>query len=178
MIHTFFYFLFFIPKFRSYYSEEIFKIILSNDINNLDSHSYKFNTKGARLVINPDSQFSIMPIQLATIIEKGFNTYYNSIYDSLHENGNGYYNLKTPIFFEENFPSINIILKKYGIFIPNKYFFEAKEVYYDFIFLISLNMENGDIIIGKDLIDLMQIEIINENEFKINNEEFKIKLND
>ena len=178
IFHIFFYFLFFIPKFQSYYSEQIFKIIISDDINQTEKLVYKFSTKGTRLIINPDSDYSIMPIQIAIILEKGFTTYYNSIYDSLYENQTDYYNLRTPIFFEENFPSINIILKTQGIFIPNKYFFVPKEQWYDFIFLIGLNMENGDIIIGKDLIDLMQIEIINENEFKINNEEFIVKLND
>ena len=88
---------------------------------------------------------------------------------------NGYLKLKSIFSDKFAFPAVNLILKNYGITFSTNYLFtKTDNKVYEFLFLLHKDAEN--LIIGKDLIELMDINF--ENGVEIRNKDFVIKLNE
>ena len=154
---------------------EVFNIIMNDNITQMEKTSYKYAPKGILLTFDPNSNISSIPPQIEFEILNGFYTVIEGSDPYTKDLGNGYEALISHVYIDYCFPAVNFILEDKAITIPSKYLFKDKG-YFEFIFLIK---ENQDfIIIGKDLIDLMDIEFINDNDFYIKNKEFSIRIRD
>ena len=154
---------------------EVFNIIMNDNITRMDKTSYKFNPKGILLTFDPYSNVSSIPPQIEMEIKNGFYTVLEGSDPYEKDLGNGYEALISHVYIDYCFPAVNFILANQAITIPSKYLFKNKG-YFEFIFLIKKDQDK--IIIGKDLIDLMKIEFINDNDFYIKNKDFVIKIKD
>ena len=154
---------------------EVFNIIMNDNITCMDKTSYKFNPKGILLTFDPYSNVSSIPPQIEMEIKNGFYTVIEGSDPYEKDLGNGYEALISHVYIDYCFPAVNFILANQAITIPSKYLFKNKG-YFEFIFLIKKDQDK--IIIGKDLIDLMKIEFINDNDFYIKNKDFVIKIKD
>ena len=154
---------------------EVFNIVMNDNITRMDRTSYKFSPKGVLLTFDPYSNISSIPPQIEMEIKNGFYTVIEGSDPYEKDLENGYQALISHVYIDYCFPAVNFILADQAITIPSKYLFKNKG-YFEFIFLIKKNQDK--IIIGKDLMDLMKIELINDNEFYIHNREFIIKLKD
>ena len=155
---------------------QVHRIIMNDNITDMEKTSYQFSHKGMILTFDPSLNYSLIPIQIENEIKNGFYTIveYSEPYEK--DMGNGFQALITHIYDPICFSAINFILDDKGIRIPKEYFFRKKDVY-EFIFLMKENQDK--IIFGKDLIDLMEIEFINNNnDFIIHNKDFVINLID
>ena len=165
-----------IHKISTLYFEEIHEIIIANDINNIESYRYYFKTKGIKLVFDLNSTINVIPAKIKTeLYENGLNVSnpYNEPF--IVPIDNGYSKLRSMVCNDNMFPALNLIFKNWGITFPTNYLFpKIGNKLYEFIFLIHKDVE--DIIIGKDLIELMDIDF--EKGFEIKNKDFIIKLND
>ena len=161
----------------SLYSEKIHKIIIANDINNnTKSYRYSFKTKGIQLIFDPNSDINLIPAKIKTeFIENGFQVSSPSDVPYEVQIDNGYVKINSILCDNYTFPSVNLILNNYGITFPTHYLFkESDGDLYEFVFLSHKDAEN--IIIGKELIELMDIHF--ENGIEIRNKDFIIKFND
>ena len=154
---------------------EVFSIIMNDNITRMDRTSHKFSPKGILLTFDPYSNVSSIPPQIEFEIKNGFYTVIEGSDPYEKEIGNGYQALITHIYIDYCFPALNFILAEQAITIPSKYLFKNKG-YFEFIFLIKEDQDK--IIIGKDLMDLMRIEFVNDKDFFIHNKEFVIKIKD
>ena len=154
---------------------EVYKIIMNDNITRMDRTSYKFVPKGVLLTFDPNSNISSIPSQIEFEIKNGFYTVIEGSDPYEKDLGNGYQALITHVYMDFCFPAVNFILDKKAITIPSKYLFKNKG-YFEFIFLIKEGQDR--IIIGKDLIDLMGVEFLNEREFVIKNKEFVVTIKD
>ncbi len=154
---------------------EVFNIIINDNITRMDRTSHKFSPKGILLTFDPYSNVSSIPPQIEFEIKNGFYTVIEGSDPYEKEIGNGYQALITHIYIDYCFPALNFILAEQAITIPSKYLFKNKG-YFEFIFLIKEDQDK--IIIGKDLMDLMRIEFVNDKDFFIHNKEFVIKIKD
>ena len=154
----------------------IYKLLIAGDLNNFRSselYNFCYETKGVGLIFNNNSDISVMPKQIFNFINRYYDLTYNSLIGHIKIMPNGYYQY---ILIESNRPpeTIHFILKDIGITFPLKELFFSKEdeedlVYY-FRFLSKDDQEN--IIIGKDLIELMDIKFIDNDNFIINNKDY------
>ena len=154
---------------------EVYNIIMNDNITRMDRTSYKFVPKGILLTFDPYSNISSIPPQIEFEIKNGFYTVIEGSDPYEKDLGNGYQALISHVYVDFCFPAVNFILAKKAITIPSKYLFKKKG-YFEFIFLIKEGQDK--IIIGKDLMDLMGVEFINEKEFFIKNKEFIITIED
>ena len=154
---------------------EVFIIVMNDNITNTEKSSYIYKTKGLILTFDPYSNISSIPLQILIEIKNGFHTIYEGTETYEKDLKNGYQALISHVYDEVRFPAVNFILSDRSITIPSKYLFKNKGVF-EFVFLI--NEKQDKIIIGKDLIDLMNVEFINDNEFFIHNRDFVIKIKD
>ena len=88
--------LIFILFFRISFSQNsiipIYKLLITRDINNFktsDSSNYYYNTKGVGLVFNNNSDISIMPMHIFSIIYNYYQMTYEPI-DKIETLSNGY----------------------------------------------------------------------------------------
>ena len=165
-----------IKKILSLPKYEVHRIILNDDINNMEKTSYQFFHKGMILTFDPNLNYSLIPLQIENEMKNGFYSIveFSDPYEIDVDNGNKA--LITHIYDPVCFSAINFILDDKGIKIPNEFLFKKKNNVYEFIFLMKENQNK--IIFGKDLIDLMKIEFIDDNKFIIKNKTFEISLND
>jgi len=154
---------------------EVFIIVMNDNITQMDKASYYFRTKSLILTFDPYSNISSIPLLIHNEIKQGFYTIYPGTEPYEKDLKNGYQAFISHHYDEYCFPAVNFILSDRSITIPSKYLFKKKGVF-EFVFLINENQDK--IIIGKDLIDLMNVEFINDNEFYIHNKEFVIKIKD
>ena len=155
---------------------QVHRIIMNDNLTDMEKASYQFYHKGMILTFDPNLNYSIIPLQIENEIKNGFYTIieYSEPYEK--DIGNGLQVLITHVFNPICFPSINIILQDRAIKIPTDFLFKKKDVY-EFIFLIKENQDK--IVFGKDLINLMNIKFINnKNEFVIHNKTFEVIIND
>ena len=159
----------------------LYKLIITKDINKfkLDSkykHFY-FEARGVGIIFDNSSDISLIPMQIFYEIYKFYEVAHDEFLQKIEllSNGNSQYiiieSLKPP-------ETIHFILKDIGIKIPyNELFFSNKEeedfVYY---FRFFSNEEQENIIIGKDLIELMNITFVDNNNFVINNKDYIAKI--
>ena len=159
----------------SFPSYQVHRIILNNNITDMEKASYQFYHKGMILTFDPSLNHSLIPLQIENEIKNGFYTIVEFSEPYERDIGNGYQVLLTHIFNPICFPAINFILDDRAIIIPTEFLFRKKDVY-EFVFLMKENQDR--IVFGKDLIELMDIKFISDNDFVINNKTFEIKIID
>ena len=153
------------------------KLIITQNIKDfkLDDrakNNYLEETKGVGIIFNNDSEISIMPKQIFHYIYKFYEIVHDEIF-KIESLSNGY---KQLLLIESNRPNekVHLILEDIGITFPMKYLFIDKEEEEDFVYFFRFltNEEQENIIIGKDLIELMNITFIDNNKLIIDNREF------
>ena len=156
----------------------LYKIVITEDLNNFkikESHNYCYNTKGVGIIFNNNYNISVMPKHIFNDIIKYYQLTYDFI-DKFEISKNGYTQY---LIFETSRPyeTIHFILKDMGITFPlNQLFFtkeEEEDIVYFFKFLTKEDQEN--IIIGKDLIELMNVTFV-DNNIVINNKDYISKI--
>ena len=162
----------FINKIISLPIYEVHRIIMNDNINKMEKTSYQFSHKGMILTFDPNLNYSLIPFQIENEMKNGFYSIVEFSDPYEMDLGNGFQALVTHIYDPVCFSAINFILENKGIKIPNEFLFKKKNNIYEFIFLMKENQDK--IVFGKDLIDLMNIEFINDNEFIIHNKTFEI----
>ena len=153
----------------------LYKVLIAGDINKFkekEKYNICIKPKGVGIIFNKTSEVSIMPEQLFSEI----TSYYRIVYDLIDKveptkNGCNLYLIIECLRPDE---TIHFILRDMGITIPLKTLFydndEDEGMVYYFRFLTRKDQEN--IIIGKDLIDLMDITFVDNTNFIINNKSF------
>ena len=157
----------------SYPLYEVHRIIMNDNLSDMEKSSYQFFHKGMILAFDPSLNYSLIPLQIENEIKNGFYTIVEFSEPYEKDIGNGFQVLITHIFNPICFPAVNFILDDRAIIIPTKFLFRKKDVY-EFVFLMKENQDK--IVFGKDLIDLMNIEFIN-NGFVIHNKTFEYMIN-
>ena len=161
----------------------LYKLIITKDINkfkleNKFKHFY-FETKGVGIIFDNNSDISFIPKQIFYEIYKFYEKAHEEFIQKIEllSNGNSQY-----ILIESLKPceTIHLILKDYGITIPSKELFFSKENEEDFVYYFRFytNEEQENIVIGKDLIELMNITFKDNNNFIINNKDYKSQIED
>ena len=141
--------------------------------------NYLEETKGVGIIFKNDSEISIMPKHLFNNTIKFYEIAHYDIIYKIESLSNGYEQL---LLIESLAPyeRIHLILEDIGITFPIKYLFysleEEEDFVYFFRFLTKDDQEN--IIIGKDLIELMNITFLGNNKFVINNKDFISEVED
>ena len=161
----------------------IYKLIITSNLNHINVTTlqnyinYSLNTKGVGIKFDSNSDINIIPYHLFNQLKKIIEIYIDG-YLFMRDKGNHYKELYL-IGYMDNIISFHFITENVGITIPNNILFPfnisdiGKS---SFAFLSQENQEN--IIIGKNLMDLMKIEFNNKNDFIIKNDEFISKVND
>ena len=161
----------------------IYKLIITSNLNhvnvtNLRNYiNYSLNTKGIGIKFDYNSEINIIPYHLFNQLRKIILIYTDGNL-FVKDKGNNYQELLL-IGYIDNIISFHFITENIGITIPNNVLFPfnisdiGKST---FTFLTKENQEN--IIIGKNLMDLMKIEFNDKNAFIIKNDEFISKVND
>ena len=161
----------------------VYKIILTEKIDNIYSSSNQIfncfiNIKGVGIKFDLNSEINIIPMHLMETIYHFYRDFYSNFYYFETRAKNEYTELIISDY-SESLEIIHFILEDRGIVIPiNELFIldkESKRFTYRF-----LGKEDEDnIIIGKDLIDAMDIKFEDNNKnYIIGNEEFVIKVKD
>ena len=161
----------------------IYKLIITSNLNHVnvtnlrDYINYSLNTKGVGIKFDYNSEINIIPYHLFNQLRKIIVVYTDG-YLFVKDKENNYQELLL-IGYIDNIISIHFITENIGITIPNNVLFPfnisdiGKST---FTFLTKENQEN--IIIGRNLMDLMKIEFNDLNDFIIKNDEFISKVND
>ena len=156
----------------------LYKIIITEDINKFKSKTsnYYYESKGIGIIFNNNSDISLIPMN----IFKDIFTFYHLTEDPIDKIENLPNGYKQYIIIDSIRPkeTIHFILKDFGITFPIKELFYSKEeeeenIYY-FRFLSKDEQEN--IIIGKDLIKLMNVTFFENGNYIINNIEYLSKI--
>ena len=156
----------------------VYKIMIAKDINQLDKNPYlnwNLDSKGHGIIFNKKSEKSYIPMNLFERIK-----IFYQIYDDMLQQTKIYENKTRELVvyanLERGYEDIHFALEFIGISIPLKYLFVEKgeklgeKQKYGLRFLTRENLEH--IIFGKDLIDIMDIQIKDENNISIGNSEF------
>ena len=161
------------------------KIILTDDRNNLNFLKHEkeeMMSIGYGLLFNDTLNISLIPMQLFNNIIKSFKTKSSHIV-KIHPNKTEELFLYTDDY--SDLLTFHFILENIGITIPFEHLFlftgihqidDETQKMYSYRFKSVANQEN--IIIGRDLIEIMGIEFENERNLVITNKEFVSILND
>ena len=161
--------------------KQLYKIIITDDINKIKTkelYGYYYNTKGVGLIFDSSYDVSIFPKQIFYNIYRYYHDVYDFI-DQIQTIKNGYEQF---IIIESlrPFETIHFIFEDMGITIPTKVLFyeseEEEDLIFFFRFLTKEDQEN--IIIGKDLIELMNVTFLDSNNIVINNKDYISKIDD
>ena len=151
----------------------IYKMALSPNLNKLyENPNYNLiinDIKGVGLIFDTNSEISFLPMNLMKYIEIYYEHFEETLTD-YYPKENNYLELILYYYYGGN-ELIHFIFEKSGISIPIKEILIYEENFQRFKFLTGESQDN--IIIGKDLIELMDIDVIN---LKINNEKYITKL--
>ena len=159
----------------------VYKVILSQNINNLDNsinmnYNFKINTKGIGIVFDYNSDISFIPFPLFREIYRFYlDMYYKYLYFDT-KTKEDYFMLRLS-GKREILDPIHFILKDRGIRIPINFLFKKGDDIDDYTYIPMVKEGEENIIIGKDLISVMDIEF-KDNDLIIHNEDFVIKLNE
>jgi len=166
---------------------EIYNYIITNNINHTNVTSeediiskryyyYTLNTKGVGLVLDYNSEKNFIPYFLLRQIKRILGFKISECYSYFNKTEEGYEELIIYSFKNKTI-SFHMITQNFGITIPNEILFpnvESKNGINRFLFYSEKDKEN--IIFGKNLIDLMNIQIKSNGEFIINNSDFLTKI--
>ena len=137
---------------------------------------FSLATKGVGIIFDYNSEINLIPSHLFRQIKRIMDLSIMDIYSIITKKNEIYEELI--IFGEINdIISYHYITERIGITIPIDYLFNRTGFEkFSFIFLTQENQEN--IVIGKNLIDLMKIEFNENGDFIINNKEFITDIKD
>jgi hypothetical protein len=162
------------------------KILITDDVKTLSISrisKYNLNSVGFGIKFDNTSNVSYVPYNLFRDIAYTFKFIEDSNPTIKKMNGIQELTVKTNYFY--GFEIIHFILENIGITIPLKYYFIKKETRkdnddeeqeYGMVFLTKEDQEY--IIFGKNLIEPMNMEFKDENNFIIYNDEFISKLDE
>ena len=159
----------------------VFKIILSENIDDIYSNSNQIfnlfiNIKGVGIKFDLNSERNIMPNHLIETIYQFYKDHYSNFYYFVKTTKNEYTEL---VISDEcqRLEIIHLILEDRGIVIPLNELFTLNKESNRFIYRFLGKEDEENIIIGKDLINTMDIQFI-DNNYIIGNEDFIIKVGD
>ena len=162
---------------------EVYKVILSQNINDKGTKSIQLyniylimNLKGLALTFDNDLEISLMPINLFQQISKFYMETYQStcFFQTKMRDSDGY---ELTLDGEcRDLETVHYILKDKGISIPINELFKKNgdNQYYSFAFVGKDNIDK--IVFGKNLIEKMDIEFIDNHNYLIHNEDFITKI--
>ena len=154
----------------------VYKIALSRNLSEL----YKNNIynliindlKGVGLIFNPDSDINLIPYNIMIYIQLYYN-HFEEVIPEFEISEDGYSELILNYYYG-GIESINFIFENIGLSIPMKDLFINKEEIKVFKFKTNEFQEN--IIIGKELIEFLGIELKGGKDFIINNNNYISKI--
>ena len=150
----------------------LYKIALSTNISQVhtyDSNNLIFNDlKGIGLIFDTDSEFSLMPKILMKKIEHYYE-HHEKVAPDFYPKGNDFFELWLYGYYGGP-ESLHFIFENYGISIPMNELINEIELINRIIFLT--NDEQEYIVIGKELIKLMDIEVRDKKNVIINNKKY------
>ena len=162
------------------------KILITDDVKTLSISrisKYNLNSVGFGIKFDNTSNVSYVPYNLFRDIAYTFKFIEDSNPTIKKMNGTQELTIKTNYFY--GFEIIHFVLENIGITIPLKYYLIKKETRkdnddeeqeYGMVFLTKEDQEY--IIFGKNLIEPMNMEFKDENNFIIHNDEFISKLDE
>ena len=146
------------------------KFILSDNFNDMKFYDLRYDITGTYLTFDQEAEFSFLPYEIYYIIEN-YATGSEEVdcTDKKIEINGIQYNA---FWCEESsfqmFDDINLITEKYSIKIPSSEFFVVYNEKYYFRFISSKNVEH--IVLDKELINFMDIEFLDNDDYIIHNE--------
>ena len=153
------------------------KILLAQDVNEMASPNRiknDLNSIGFGITFNDSLNISLIPINLFKEIELFFKGFEDIIVRIVkYENGNKEIILFANLYY--GLETIHFIFENFGISIPLKYFLIEKDEVQKYGIRFQTNEKQEFITFGKDLIDIMGIELNGQNNLVIKNEEFLTK---
>ena len=111
----------------SYPLYEVHRIIMNDNLSDMEKSSYQFFHKGMILTFDPSLNYSLIPLQIENEIKNGFYTIVEFSEPYEKEIGNGLQVLITHIFNPVCFPAVNFILDDRAIKIPTEFLFKKKK---------------------------------------------------
>ena len=158
---------------------KVSRFIISNDINNLKSFDIIREIFGTYLTFDKNAEFSFLPYEIFDIIY--YYVFQSDEYLTCKESKININNTefkaitcgKNILTYFENF---NFITAKYAIKFSNEMLFVLKDNLYYLRFVSSRNVEH--IVLDKEIINLMNIEFLDNDNFIINNKECYSELKD
>ena len=155
------------------------KILLTDNLSRLyfeNNIRCDLESIGYGVTFNISSNISLIPYNLFHSIRLFYKGFEDLIVQTKNKE-NGITELIVWANLDFGFETIHFIFEKFGISIPLKYYFVEKEIQkYGLIFLTKEDQEY--ISFGKDLLDVMDVEIIDDNNFIVHNDEFISKMDD
>ena len=146
----------------------IYKIALSPNLSQITKNSnYNLivnDLKGIGLIFDSDSDINLIPQQLMKYIELYYNHFEETITNYIPKE-DGYLELIIQYYYGGT-ESLHFIFEKKGISIPINELLTYEEDIHKFKFRTKENQEN--IIIGKELIDLLGIDLKDLNDINVN----------
>ena len=158
---------------------KVSRVIISNNINKLYFYNTKREIFGTYLTFDKNAEFSFLPYEIFSILSNYIiqsddilcdkskininNTEYEAFICDKEVSGI----LKEDILYL--LENINFITNKYAIKIPHEMLFILKDGSNYLRFVSSRNVEH--IVLDKELIDLMNVEFLNNDNFIIHNKE-------
>ena len=161
---------------KIYSNFPVYKIIISNNTNEINEYDDRIITKGTALIFDPNSEYNLFPYDYFNLLKEYYSSMYLGCFPFFFKLENGLTTLKCEFYEDLRLDTLNIITEDFGIKIPTKYLFYDKKY-----FVFSTSEEQENIIIGKNLMNLMEANIIeenNKNKIIINNNDFIIKIDD
>ena len=161
----------------------VYKIILTEKIDNIYSNSnqifnFFINIKGVGIKFDLNSEVNIIPMHLMETIYHFYRDFYGNFYYFETRTKNEYTELIISDY-SESLEIIHFILEDRGIVIPINELFTLNKESNRFTYRFLGKEDEDNIIIGKDLIDVMDIKFEDNNKnYSIGNEEFVIKVKD
>ena len=159
---------------------KVHRIIITDSVNNFNkpyNSRLDIESIGYGLIFNYTSNISLIPDILFETIFKFYNNY-PDIYARKERLDDGVKEIIIHANYQYMFETIHFIFKNFGISIPLNYYFIKKEEEQKFGLRFLTRDGQEYISFGKDLIDLMKIEIKDEYSFIVNNDEFLSKMDE
>ena len=155
----------------------IYKIALSPNLSQIaKNRNYNLivnNIKGIGLIFDSDSEINVIPEQLMKYIYIYYNHFEETIVEYIPKE-DGYLELILQYYFGGS-ESLHFIFEKNGISIPINELLIFEEDQHKFKFKTKENQEN--IIIGKELIEFLGMDLNDLNNFNLN-EKYISKIED
>ena len=150
------------------------KILLSQELSKLDlltNIKRDFSSKGYGLIFNYNSNISLIPYYLFAQLIDHYKDFEEVVVEPINFQDE-YMELVIDAYIKD-YEYLHFILENMDISIPLKYYLlEKKEGSQKYGMRFFSRIDQEYIVFGKDLIDIMDIELKGQNNFTIHNSEF------